>query len=58
MNPAYQGQGLFRTLALLSEIIAYENGFDYMISENTTPGTKHLYHTLPGYITGHEVTFD
>ena len=58
MNPAYQGLGLFRRLSLLGEIIAFENGFDYMISENTTPGTKHLYHTLPGYRVCHEVYFD
>ena len=58
MNPAYQGMGLFRTLALLGEIVAYENGFEYMISENTTPGTKHLYHTLPGYRICHEVSFE
>ncbi len=57
INPAYQGLGLFRKLSLLTEVLALENGFDYMISENTTPGTKNLYHTLPGYLIGYELAF-
>jgi hypothetical protein len=39
MLPDYNGLRLFKLVTRLMEILAYEDGFDYILSENTVPGT-------------------
>jgi len=39
MLPEYNGFGVFKLVTRLMEILAYEDGFDFILSENTVPGT-------------------
>jgi hypothetical protein len=47
--PEYSGCRLFSEISRFSEILAYEDGFDYMFSENSMPGTQRTYANFPGY---------
>ena len=39
MNESIAGRGVYKVLTRLSEILAYEDGFDYILAENSVPGT-------------------
>jgi hypothetical protein len=47
--PEYSGYRLFSEISRFMEILAYEDGFDYMFSENSMPATQRTYAQFPGY---------
>ena len=53
----FRGQGLFNHVLSLTEILAFEDGYDYAISENTTPVTQRAFRHFPGYSTLVELPF-
>lgn len=46
------------TVLRMAEILAYEDGFQYMITENTTPVTQNLFNKFPGYRTVWNLPFE
>ena len=49
MMPEYSGYRLFKEITRFVEILAYEDGFDYIFSENSMPATQRTYAQFPGY---------